>query len=174
MTEQRITAIALKVLGVFSIVRSLEYLGQIIGNLAWSGDQILSNMAVFLMGFLPFLFLNAAAFILLRHADALATKLLSSNGNIASPLTAPGEGWYLFAFTVTGVVLLIWDIPANLAQLIANFSIPELEKYPGTHSSAQRGGWILLIRTLIEIGAGLYLVLGSGQLVRMLRKIRKE
>jgi hypothetical protein len=175
MHQSKLASLALKILGIYCIIRFFEFFFSGFSQLAFSfltpSDNWLSQWAISLSALLPLIFLLTAAFILIRYSDVIAKRLFYKDEPISLSKDGISEGWYVFAFSIIGATLLVWEIPSNLAQIVVNFSIPEIPDHLHIHKEAERAGWILIIHAIIKLGIGLYLVFGAKKISDFLVKI---
>ena len=117
------------------------------------------------------------AFLLLRYADVIATKLFPRNASAVPEGTHPTDEWYVLALTVLGVALLVWYLPASIATCVYNFLFSAASD---TDLAAQLRGpmrlhaWKALLHIIMQLGLGLYLVLGARGIATCVRKLRRE
>jgi hypothetical protein len=160
-------SLALKALGVYCIIHALDYIPSIVGGFLEFLERnppIANNTMVIIAVLLPLLLLLAVAFVLIHYSDALAQKLFPSS-----------EPMYALVLAVTGVVLLVWEIPPNVMQIVINLSVAQrLENGTFLRSPAFDGAWKLGILTGLQMTIGLYLVLGSKKVARLLHKLRES
>ena len=83
--------------------------------------SVLETLQTYLHMLTPFAIFLLTAFILLRYANPIAAKLFPTEASAFPDDSVPTDQWYVFAFTVLGVVLLVWYVPVNIAICIANF-----------------------------------------------------
>jgi|GEM_PF-3691774 len=167
MAQVNLAVVLLKLLGVFCVVRALEHLSVVFFPWTW-GAPFLSRLGMFAGAAAPAVVLLIAAAALFRYAESVARRLFPEDKPLPIQAGAPTNQWLILALMVVGVVLLVWQVPANLSQIIVNFAITDVPGDSTIVDNAHRRGWMLLIRTVLQVGAGLYLVLGSRHLAAFL------
>lgn len=162
MTKREIAALALRLLGIYCLVESLQY----IQGLAWilfgsvpSSDKL----GVLLQLLLGTGTLLAIALFLLLRADRVGRFVAGDEPD--QPVT---QAWSMrqvqsIAFSAVGVYLLAVSLP-NLCMLI----VQAISAYSATSSMAQAQAqvvmqqqWAKVIESLLRTGMGLWLFLGA-------------
>jgi hypothetical protein len=165
MTETRLLALALRILGVSTLISLLQYIGQ--GSTYWIMSQdnqsLVSKTGWFLAGMMPILFSGVISYVLLRFPDQVAKKLTPHGDPISLGNATDFEKLFDLCLRVIGVVLLVWFIPANLVQIVLNFSAHPVT---GVEYELRTGGWNLILRTILQLICGAYLLKGAPGLSR--------
>ena len=182
MSQRSLTSVLLKVLGVVSIIKAVDFATSTIMmllSMLWSyGSYGESSALEILQAYLPILvpltIFLLTAFILLRYANSIAAKLFPTETSAFPADSVPTDQWYVLALTVLGVGLLVWYVPVNIAICVGNFLWIAGDSGGQFASEARRSAWNGLIQIVLQLGLGFYLILGSRRIVAILRKLRRE
>lgn len=179
MSQRNLTGVLLKVLGVVSIIKAVDFSSNALvvlsSVLGMHGKlSALDILQTFLPTLLPFAIYLLTAFILIRYAEAIAAKLFPIEASAFASDSVPTDEWYVFAFTVLGVILLVWFVPGNIVVSVDSFLRINDESWGQFQPQLWRSAWNMLIRVVLQLGLGLYLILGSRTIVTILRKLRHE
>ena len=174
MTETKVMSIALKVLGVYSIIRAIEQLRTAAnGFIGWSTFSLISSLGNMMAHLLPLMLLLTAAFVLLRYSETLAQKLFPTGEPSVVVIENPGKEWYALILTVIGVILLIWTVPQYLSALLVTLSLRYSLNDPALSAQVIAGIWVVAVQLVLLTTIGLYLVFRSKRIAEMLRKLPK-
>ena len=177
MTDKSLATILLKLLGVYCIVRAVDFVSQIVrlslgmalGRPSLSASEWLSLA----LSWLPSAaILGVLAFVLLRHADALASRLTSVDDS--SPVAA-GETVrdpFVISMIVAGVVILAWHVPAQVAGVLTNavyaMKLPDESLRERFASRAWDSG----VRGVLYLAVGAFLILGARRIRDIITRLR--
>ena len=165
MTRKDILSIAMKILGIYFLVKIIQYLPflvSLVQELRSREEWAFSFVTLVQGGFV--LVLLAAAVILLKWSDSIAARLTKDYES--EPTTMGrwlGKDELLeVAFCVVGVVIFAHALP-RIPQLIIRGILRE-PIFPGPYG--------LIAALVAQLGIGLYLTLKAKGLVGLLRKLR--
>lgn len=163
MKKREIFVVALKILGIYLLVRAIEFTGSIgylVGALT-RGDEV---SWYFLGGVIPFLLYIAAGFCLIKWAEPIAAKL--SGKEEAPAVEGPLDKSALqeIAFSTVGILIVVGALP----KLVR--TVPLLSQQ-WTHQRTLEI-WASIIALALQLGIGLFLFLGSKGLAGLLKKIK--
>ena len=178
MSQRSLASVLLKVLGVVSIIKAIEFAASAImmvfSSYGFGRVSVLELLQAYLPILAPFVMFVVIAFILLRYANSIAAKLFPSETSAFSDDSVPTDQWYVLAFTVLGVGLLVWYVPVNIAICVGNFLFIAGHSEGQFGWEARRSAWNGLIQIVLQLGLGFYLILGSRKIVAILRKLRRQ
>jgi len=123
---------------------------------------------------MPLVSFLVLAFILLRYANPIAARLFPTETSEHPSDPVPIDQWYVLAFTVLGVALLVWYVPLNIGQCMTYFVWPEGDTAGQFQRDMRPFAWQALLRLAMQLALGLYLVLGARGIVTILRKLRRQ
>jgi len=179
MTQRNLTAVLLKILGVVSLIKAVDFVvylfGMVFSMLGSFGDQsFLKILAGMLPALAPLVATLIIAFILLCCADRIAAKLFPAESPVLPDNPAPTEAWYVFGCTIIGVFLLVWYLPISILTSVSNL-VWLTGDSPGSQfdPDLRRRAWTGIIQALLQAGLGLYLVFGARGIAAVLHKIRR-
>ncbi len=173
MTKRDLTALVIKLMGVFILIRSLSFLPMSFGNVFTVGWQDRGEWigTLFLLGFLSVLpVVFSLAIIIL--SDTIAKWLIKDDHSVELPDSVRKENVMLVVFTCIGLYLIVTGIPnlivyANRALMYyrnrGDWSAPSFSAY---------NQFSLLLGPIVQIGLGVWLFAGSKGLVKLWHKIR--
>ena len=175
MSEKKLTSVGLTLIGVYALLRATEYLTQspwwvfAFGN---ANEEFVSDFFYLLAALVPLMSYLAVSYILIRYSNLIADKLFPESERMQ--VTFPQEiDLMAIILTSIGTILLVWQIPPNLAQIIINFSFQGVPEYPTSKLSAVQGGWVLITKTLIQLFFGFFLVVRSKTIANTIRSLTK-
>lgn len=181
MNQRSLSTVLFKVLGIFSIIRAMDYASPFLWTILskdFPTSQLFSMETARALPALlavPVLYL-VIAFILLRYANKVAARMFPDNSSAIPEDARPRDEWYVLPLTVVGVVLLVWTVPASVATCLYNFAWPVMAK--DAPAALQRDmrpyAWKALLRAVMQVGLGLYLVLGARGIIACVRKLRRD
>lgn len=122
MTKREITAIVLKLLGVYAILQAiplLQYLWGFIAMVVRDRSEVLEQAIYFLGMGISFLLMVVAAFLLLVRSERIAGLLVREDGPVSQTPTLSGPEVQAIAFSVVGVAVFLHAVP-KLCQLVLN------------------------------------------------------
>jgi len=171
MTKRDVLSLALKILGIYSIIFAVRQITNVVFALRMAGGQPSSSPAPiwFLTGTVaPFFLSLIIAYILLRRGDLIALKLIKDDKDIPSLSSMDWESLIFILFLrIAGVVCLIRGLPQLSNSLIR---LRPLKEAQGLMSSSNLGSLISVIVLLI---LGIYLLLGAKGFARFVLKKKK-
>jgi hypothetical protein len=179
MSQRNLTSVLLKVLGVVSIIKAVDFAANLLMMLFqmfgmhgdWSGSGVLR---AFLPTLAPLVIYLLTAFILIRYAGAIAARLFPAEASAFPDDSAPSDRWYVLAFTVLGVILVVWYVPMHIATCLGNVMWIADDPPEQFEAEIWRSIWDALLRGALHLGLGLYLILGSKRIVAIIRKVRPQ
>jgi hypothetical protein len=109
MTDFRIASLVLKIVGIYSLVSSIDLIQPLITAFAMSTTW--TNISLLFIGALvPFLLLIIVGCFFLFYSNKLATKMISSDeNNIGQELSS--QNIQTIAFSIVGLILIVIAIP---------------------------------------------------------------
>jgi len=161
MRTKDIGILALKLVGVYAVVKSLSHLSMLLSGLA-----VVEGVAlewdwrnVFLSGVLPVAILAAAGLVLILRAGAIAKCLKFDVGTTDGDETTGHDSAKLqaIAFSVAGLVVVGLTFPGLLSSAWVLVSRPTV----WNHSA-----WGRLFGEVLQLAFGLWLFFGGGALAR--------
>jgi hypothetical protein len=170
MNARHTASLALKLIGIFILVKYLGYLPMVLGafNLISSTgpSRLTSLVGVAISAGTPLLYLAVSVAIILK-SDAIARRLVPDD-QAAISTTVDAETIQVLAFCAIGLVTLINAIP-KLAQVTTNYFILR-------HMAEQKISYTLygsFIATAIQVIIGVVLFLQADGLVGLWKKLRE-
>lgn len=173
MTQRNLGIVLLKVLGVVCVVKAIEYaatIGSFVVSVVVGRETFENPVSSMLPITIVLLSYLALAFLLLCRGEVLAAKLFPAEDAAFPEGADPTDEWYVLAFTLLGVYLLVWYVPFGIAQCVTSFLWSPSE---AAFSTPPPGTVQTLIRLAMQLGLGLYLALGARGIVALVRKLRR-
>lgn len=117
MTKQELSQIALKILGIYALLESIQQLSGVFSVFAIPGDAPLVKSFMVLSIIVPFLILLCAGIYLILRSERITSKFfpIGSINNI----NLKGSQIQAIAFSIIGAILVVTTIP-KLSQLGVN------------------------------------------------------
>ena len=164
MTKRDVLSLALKILGVYSIIYAVRQISNLVFAMRMAGPQPSSSPAPiwFLFGTVaPFFLSLIMAYVLLRRGDLIVLKLIKDDKDIPSLSSMDWESLIFILFLrIAGVVCLIRGLPQLSNSLIR---LRPLKEAQGFMSSSNLGSFISVIVLII---LGVYLLFGAKGFAR--------
>ena len=175
MNQRKLTSVLLKVLAIVCLILAVntvaQYLPFLLQNVLASGIDYL-DWTILTIWILPIVQV-AIAFILLRYADRIAAKLNPTDSTALPDVGEPTDAWYMFAATIAGIILVVWYVPITLAMCLSNFVLA-----PSDNSEFAReirtSTWLRLLKVVMQLALGVYLIVGARTIVALVRKLRRD
>jgi len=120
MTKRELTAMILKLLGVYVIVKSLAFLqpmAALVGGLGYQTDKAPNQMLMCAIMSIPFALTAGAGVILLACSRGLACVLVKDDGDAMLTTSVRAEEIQAIGFSIVAVLVFLSAVP-RLAQFI--------------------------------------------------------
>ena len=173
MSQKRLTEVGVTLLGLYCVIRGLDHLVidiRFVSPLLFSASMLKSLF----IQLLPALSAFVLAGVLLRHARTIATKLFGVEYHVITAERVPLRTWYIAAFSIAGVVLLLWDVFPHSLQGITRFLFP----LPAETASLFGGQTALWWREVFGLAAvtikaclAISLILGAARLADCISRL---
>jgi hypothetical protein len=109
MTKQELSQIALKILGIYSLLESIQFATGVLNVFSIRGDAPFERSLMALSMVVPFMILVWAGIFLIRKTDRITSKYFPS-GSIDN-IDLKGSQIQTIAFSIIGAVLIVTTIP---------------------------------------------------------------
>ena len=171
MKLNEVTALALRVLGIYLAVRALRTITMYTvrynqvpeSNFGDTTNLIYAGYAEGVVFFL-------CAALLLKFPVSIANKIIPRSSTDSPIINTSGQSLEISAFVIIGVYTLSWSIPDLIDNSIYMYELKQF--VPGDNKA-----WVDAVGrqlvTLIEITIGFYLALGSKSLHKVITKLRQ-
>jgi hypothetical protein len=169
MTKQELSQIALKILGIYALLESIQLLSGVFSVFAIPGDAPLIKSFVVLSIIVPFLILLWAGIYLILRSEKITSKYfpVGSIGNIS----LKGSQIQAIAFSIIGAVLIVTTIP-KLSQLGFNiYSLMSRADELGTKFQLERDTLGFGINLLCKFILGVLLFISGDSIANLWRRI---
>ena len=170
MTEIKVLSFAMKILGLYCFILSINYLSILMPTISGALFSNLSNLRMNLALFAPSVPLLIAAFVLIRYADGIAKKLFPSDEGSIIAIQGPIIQWYILSSILMGLFLLIKDVPALISWMGSNWSMQFELFEPKDQARIIESRNRFFVQASIRIPIGLFLVFGSRYIAKVLLK----
>jgi len=117
MTKQELAQIGLKILGIYALLQSIQFITGFLNVFSIRGDAPVERSIMVLSIVVPFLILLWAGIFLVRKTDRITSKYFPT-GSIDN-IVLKGNQIQAIAFSIIGAVLIVTTIP-KLSQLGLN------------------------------------------------------
>jgi hypothetical protein len=165
-----ITAIGIR---LFGILLFLKLLNDVTGWLTVygpgyaSGDNVEINSLVILLYCIPIVL----SLVFIKFPVSIAKLIVPVTSSSSPELESDGKTIQYAGLTLLGVYVLTYAIPNLVYYVISIFIIVNSRADLG---ESQYSYVINLISTLVELGIGVYLILGVNGLVKFISKLRNR
>lgn len=169
MTKQELSQIALKILGIYALLESIQLISGVINVFGFPGDAPFIKSFIVLSMVVPFLILLWAGIFLIRKTDRITSKYFPS-GSIEN-IDPKGSQIQAIAFSVIGVVLVVTTIP-KLSQLGVNiYALMSRTNELGTRFKLERETIGFGINLLSRFIIGILLFISGNSIANLWRRI---
>lgn len=120
MTKRELTALILKLLGVYAIIQSLPHfqpLIRLLRGLVYESERVQNQVSRSLTMSIPFALLAGTGIILLTNSRSLAYLLVKDDSDAKLATTLRAEEVQAIGFSIVGVLVFLLAVP-RLAQFI--------------------------------------------------------
>lgn len=165
MTEAKVLSLSLKVLGIYCVIRALDYLPLAGFGLLWDARVLMYSPSLVLDWIIPLGILLLTSFVLIRHSDNITRRFFPPSDSTIIVFQGAEVQLYTLAFVFMGSILLIQEIPILLSSLTTMLSA---ESSPISPDLSVRGKRIILLQLIFKMPVGLFLVFGSRRIAKFL------
>jgi hypothetical protein len=164
MIKKEAVGIAVRLFAIFLGVYSLRFMSTMIPFAATSDSDSVTLNYVLILGAFPLL----AAALLWRFPLTVATLLLPASTEQTEATALNANDMEVAGFSIVGLWVLASAIPDLFYWVTYAYAITHVDSGVGWLPD-QIGG---AVSTVIELGVGFWLLLGSGGLLKMISRIR--
>jgi Ca2+/Na+ antiporter len=169
MTKQELSQIALKILGIYALLESIQFISGVLNVFSFRGDAPFERSLMVLSMVVPFLILLWAGTFLIRRADRITSKYFPS-GSIDN-VDLKGSQIQAIAFSIIGAVLIVTTIP-KLSQLGVNiYSLMRRADKLGAKFELERDTIGFGINLLSRFILGVLLFISGNSISNLWRRI---
>ena len=176
MTQRKISQVGLTILGVYFLIRGIERFAV---NLQYFSLRNLLDPLQFSFAWIqliPALTSIIAGFILVGYASKIASNLFKSEDQTTASQELPPQEWYVLAFSISGIVLLAWNVLPSLINLPIQFLFPlsseKIQEIFGPNYWARR--FFYFCATLVKAGIGVYLIIRARQVAGLIIRLQSR
>lgn len=168
MTDAKLTALSFRLLGLWCLTRIIEFIGPALA-FGLSDPTSRANSGIVLSSYIPVVSYLIVGLAMVFWADSLAAKIAPVNETVIAGNSAEMKQWYLLGFSLLGAWLVVATVPANVANLIVQFSLSG-STMAGFAVHAKAGAWSLLALAGTQLVMGIYLIFGKSHLYGLIIK----
>ena len=170
MTKQELSQIALKILGIYALLESIQFISGVLNAFSFRGDAPFERSIMALSMVVPFLILLWAGTFLILRTNRITSRYFPS-GSIDN-IELKGKQIQAIAFSIIGVVLIVTTIP-RLSQLGVNiYALMGRADELGAKFQLKRETIGFGINLLIRFILGVLLFIGGDSISNLWRRIR--
>jgi len=176
MKQRALAVVLLKLLGVYCLVKIVDYLAQLLMMLfQYDAHTGLAEFAESLLFLAPHIvLLGGAAVLLFTLAGKFSRWLIPQTDESLPDLDPPKRDLYILAFAVAGVLVLIVNVPKHLAFLVNSLLAVRGVDDPDFRRRVMEGTWRNVIMLVLYTAIGLYLIVGGSGLTDRIRKLHRN
>jgi len=173
MTKSDIFSLALKILGVYTIIIAISTLRSSFSMIFayFNNPQYAPSMASIIVGsLLPLLILLIVSYYLIKRSDKLSKTIFPNNQSEKVILTLSSVEIQSIAFSIIGVLVIVWALP-KLFEIVTQLSYSKIHQ--GDVFSVRTGQKLIeySVDVVIRLALGIYLFIGSKGLSTIWHKI---
>jgi len=167
MTKRDILELAIKIIGVYMIILILNFIHSILISIPWIFERREHNILLFIISYtISVLIYFIVAYNFIFRADSLANIICKEDKSLEFNSSIQKETIQEIAFTIVGIYLIAIALP-KITDGIINII------YQGRLKNIQfTQGFYYIVNSIVQIGIGIFLVLGSKGIVNTIKKLR--
>jgi len=167
MTKRDILELAIKIIGIYMIILILNFIHSILISIPWIFERREHNSLLFLISYtISVLIYFIVAYNFIFRADSLANIICKEDKSFGGSNNIQKETIQEIAFTVVGIYLIANALPKITDAIINIIQQGRFKNIQYTR------GFTYIISSIVQIGIGIFLVLGSKGLVNSIKKLR--
>ena len=167
MTKRDILELAIKIIGIYMIILILNFIHSILISIPWIFERREHNSLLFLISYtISVLIYFIVAYHFIFRADSLANIICKEDKSLECNSSIQKETIREIAFTIVGIYLIANALP-KITDAIIN--IIQQGRFKNIQFSF---GFSHLVSSIVQIGIGIFLVLGSKGIVNTIKKLR--
>ena len=163
MTKRDVLSVAMKIIGVFSLIATIQLLPYLILVLqAQYFPEVAHKIWIYGMYFLVLVVDLAIAFVLLRYSNAIAAKLVRNDKEMDIAISSR---WDRRAFKLCIRIIGILTVIKGLVALVQNTNYLIYRFYQATSDVLIQ--WNKIFAPIVLIIVGVYLICGGKFIINM-------
>jgi len=167
MTKRDILELAIKIIGIYMVILILNFIHSILISIPWIFERQEHNSLLFLISYtISVLIYFIVAYNFIFRADSLANIICKEDKSFGESNNIQKETIQEIAFTVVGIYLIANALPKITDAIINIIQQGRFKNIQYTR------GFTYIISSIVQIGIGIFLVLGSKGLVNSIKKLR--
>jgi len=167
MTKRDILELAIKIIGIYMVILILNFIHSILISIPWIFERREHNSLLFLISYtISVLIYFVVAYYFIFRANSLANIICKEDKPFRESNNIQKETIQEIAFTVVGIYLIANVLPKITQSIITLIQQGRFKNIQFSYSFSH------LISSIIQIGIGIYLVLGSKGIVNTIKKLR--
>jgi hypothetical protein len=178
MAQNKIASLALKLLGIYTIIETIPLLKDLAEVFAWRGSKIemvsreINTNLIFIGILATGGVLILTGLCLIRFSNALAKKMVDKNEINNSMTELSAKNIQSIAFSFVGLVMVVLAIP-HLVQIAANLQALKMAGSETIKQNISIGTWAYSIGLAAQFIVGLLLFFGGKGLSTLWFKLKK-
>jgi hypothetical protein len=168
MTKRDVVTLAAKILGVYSAVAFIFFIPQMIGLFAFSSSAGGAGFGTWFLIVLDVALYGLIAWYLIARSDVIGSWLYPEDEPQVAVFTLDKDILLQIAIMGIGVYLLargITEFPGTILSIYWH------ARYAGPEGLVD--AWTAVLRVVLEVGVGFYLVVGTRGLMRVIEHLRR-
>ena len=176
MTQRQLTRVGITILGLYVLIGGIEKFAV---NLRYFSLRNLLQPWQFSFAWIqliPALTSIIAAFLLIAYANKIASHFFKSEDLTTASQELPLHEWYALAFSISGIVLLAWNVLPSLLhlpiQILFPLSSETIKETLGPNYWAQQV--LSFCATLLKAGIGIYLIIRARKVAGLIIRLQNR
>jgi len=167
MTKRDILELAIKIIGIYMIILILNFIHSILISIPWIFERQEHNSLLFIISYtISVLIYFIVAYNFIFRADSLANIICKEDKSLECNSSIQKEIIQEIAFTIVGIYLIANALPKITDAIINIIQQGRFKNIQFTQ------GFSYIVDSIVQIGIGIFLVLGSKGLVNSIKKLR--
>ena len=167
MTKRDILELAIKIIGIYMVILILSLIHMILISMSTLFKMKETNNLLFIISYtISSIIYFIVAYNFIFRADSLANIICKEDKSFGESNNIQKETIQEIAFTVVGIYLIANALPKITDVIISIILQGRFKNIQYTR------GFTYIISSIVQIGIGIYLVLGSKGLVNTIKKLR--
>lgn len=167
MTKRDILKLAIKIIGIYIIILILNFIHSILISIPWIFERQEHNGLLFIISYtISVLIYFIFAYNFIFRADSLANIICKEDKSLECNSSIQKETIQEIAFTIVGIYLVANALPKITDAIINIIQQGRFKNIQFTR------GFSYIVDSIVQIGIGIFLVLGSKGIVNTIKKLR--
>ena len=173
MNQTQLTQVALRIVGILTVIQSIPLLGAILQTSSIIDNELASKPLLIMGTVVPFVLMAASGFCLIVFGSKLAAIMFPQIGHNSEMGGISSRNLQAIAFSIVGILLMAFAIP-HMADLIWNYHAIRAAGDETPMRSILDNDCSYALRTGVQFLIGLFLFIGSTTVAAFWHTVAKR